>query len=64
MTSNDPSNGWINPDLWRRIAVVALAFIIARLTGGGDGLDPSTVLPFAQYLLPPGPGRGPDRPAV
>ncbi|MFI0822225.1 hypothetical protein ACH4TX_41685 [Streptomyces sp. NPDC021098] len=64
MTSNDPSNGRINPDLWRRIVVAALAFIIARLTDGGDGLDPSMVLPFAQYLLPPGSGRGTDRPAV
>lgn len=64
MTSNDPSNGWFDSDLWRRIAVAALAFIIARLTGGGGDLDPSTVLPFADYLLPPGHRRGPDRPAV
>ncbi|MFD8516554.1 hypothetical protein ACFV27_37120 [Streptomyces antimycoticus] len=64
MTSNRPSNGWFDPDQFRQIALAAFALIVANSTASGEGLDPSMVLAFADRLLPPGVGRGPDRPAT
>ena len=46
-----------------RFAVAAVALILAAVTGSGqDGA--MNIVSFAQFLLPPDGGRGPDRPAV
>jgi hypothetical protein len=62
MTGNRPSNGWFGSALYRQLVAVTAVFIIARLTGG-SAQEAAAILAIGR-LLPPGSGRGPDRPAT
>jgi hypothetical protein len=62
MSGNHPSNGWF-PSSHVRFIIVAAALIVAKVTGGGPQ-DAMAVVSFAQFLLPPDGGRGPDRPTT
>lgn len=62
MSRTRPSNGWFNTDLYRRLAALTAALLIAQHTGG-TVQEAAAILTIGQ-MLPPGPGRGPDRPAV
>lgn len=59
LTHLDPSNG----RFLVRLAMVTAALIIAAVTDGGSQ-DTLNYVWIGQFLLPPGPNRGPDRPAA
>jgi peptide subunit release factor RF-3 len=62
MSWNHLGNGRFNTDLYRRLAAVTAALLVAQLTGGVVQ-EAAAILTIGR-LLPPGPGRGPDRPGT